>query len=97
MQIDSFDDISGWSVWPENVIAQGTVAGGDPVKEGTGSLIADYTPESSGDNYYISKYITPLDFSAAPGATINLTDICRCFDGAAMAEAFDNAYHIDFG
>jgi len=73
-QIDSFDDISDWNVSPTGVMAQGTVAGGDPVKESTGSLIADYTPYSS-DFYTFSKDISPyLDLAqtAAIDATINL-------------------------
>jgi hypothetical protein len=57
--IDSFDDISGWS---GSVIAQGT-APGHPVQEGTGSLVADYTPYGS-DNYYINRYVS-LDLSPA--------------------------------
>lgn len=57
LQIDSFDDISGWN---GSIITQGTVPG-DPVHEGTGSLVADYTPYSS-DNYYLNKAVS-LDLS----------------------------------
>jgi len=61
-QIDSFDDITEWSVCPSGVMAQGLVTGGDPVKKGTGSLIADYTPYSS-DTYTFSKDVSPIFYS----------------------------------
>lgn len=64
LQIDSFDDISGWNVWPANKILQGA-APGDPVNEGSGSLVADFTPYDNQDNFYINKTVS-LDLS--PGA-----------------------------
>ena len=70
-QIDSFDDISGWSVFPADKIVQG-IPGGDPnfVKEGVGSLIANYTSPIDLSGYFISKTCPSMDLSpAAIGAT----------------------------
>jgi hypothetical protein len=51
-------------VYPENKIIQGTVANGDEVYEGSGSLIANHSSPISLSNFSISKtYTIPLDLS----------------------------------
>jgi len=78
LQLDSFDDISDWlneypTPYPADCIYQGT-SPSDPVMEGTGSLVCDFTPYDKGDNYYIADAVS-FDLStqaATPGAYVSL-------------------------
>jgi hypothetical protein len=72
--VETFDDVSTWNNSYPNTPSggplyhQGTAANGDPVHEGTGSMVVDYTP-MHGDNIYMNKDLAAsLDISAAAAA-----------------------------
>jgi len=75
LQIDNFDDISGWGVYAPGGggVHQGNAASGDPYVEGTGSLVADYEPGGTADSIYLGKYISPIDLSAQAAAGASVT------------------------
>jgi hypothetical protein len=115
-QIDTFDDLNSWSVYPaekvsvvEPTVRQGSDSVPNVVQEGTGSLIADFTPyvhNTDPANYYISKIVTSLDLSPASigvdpntsGAAISLWQWLgkSTLTGRLTSIIFETSYQNDF-
>jgi len=78
LQIDSFDDISGWSAWSEGVIAQGTVAGD--------ILLADFE-----GNDYGGWKTTGNAFGSRPVNRTQIQHGIRGFKGKGLIDTYVDA------
>jgi len=95
-QIDSFDDISGYSVFG-GLVHQG--AAPDPIDEGISSLVVDYAAGDT-DAVYLNRYITPIDLSAEAAAggvmSIRMWVAAETVTARIITMQFETAYQSEF-